>query len=138
VAQLPDSTPGAANPCVAFSPDSRWLVAGLQQEYRFWLAGSWWLGRTIRRDRLEEMPGLIAFTRDGRSLAITSSQRTIRLVETDTGRTLAELSAPDPRVIQGLCFCPDDGLLAVATDDRAVQVWDLRRIRQHLAARGLD
>ena len=71
-------------------------------------------------------------------MAITSSQRTIRLVETATGRALADLSAPDPRVIQGLSFSPVDRLLAVATDDRAVQVWDLRAIRQHLAAMGLD
>ena len=28
LAQLPDSTAGAANACVAFSPDGRWLVTG--------------------------------------------------------------------------------------------------------------
>ena len=54
--QIPDSTSGAANSCVAFSPDGRWLVTGSQGEYRFWQAGSWRFGRTIRRGRLEEMP----------------------------------------------------------------------------------
>ena len=84
------------------------------------------------------MPGLIAFARDGRSMAITPSQRRVRLIETATGRALANLSAPDPHEIRGLCFSPDDSQLAVATDDRAVQVWDLRPIRRHLAAMRLD
>jgi hypothetical protein len=76
------------------------------------------------------MPGLIAFAHDGRSMAITMSQRTVRLVETATGRKLVDLSAPDPQVIQGASFSPDDSQLAVTTDGRAVQVWDLRAIRK--------
>jgi WD40 repeat protein len=84
------------------------------------------------------MPGLIAFAHDGRSMAITPSQRQVRLIDTDTGRTLANLSAPDPRQIRGLCFSPDDSRLAMATDDLAVRVWDLRAIRRHLAALRLD
>src|SRR5262249_46663042 len=92
---MPDSMPGSANACVAVSPDGRWLITGGQDEYRFWEAGTWRLERTIRRERREEMPGLIAFAHDGQTMAITSSQRTVRLVETATGRALADLSAPD-------------------------------------------
>jgi WD40 repeat protein len=137
-ALMADSQPGSANPCVAFSPDGRWLVTGGQDEYRFWRAGTWELERTIARERREEMPGLIAFAHDGRSMAITATQRTVRLIETATGRVLADLSAPDPQVIQGISFGPDDSQLAATTDGRAVQVWDLRAIRRHLAAMGLD
>src|SRR5262249_39278947 len=107
-------------------------------EYRFWQAGTWQLERTIRRERREEMPGLIAFAHDGRSMAITASQRTVRLVETATGGVLADLSAPGLYVVQGVSFGPDDSHLAVTTDDRAVQVWDLRAIRRHLAPMRLD
>src|SRR5262249_38600581 len=80
VVELPDSTAEAVNACVAFSPDGRWLVTGTQGAYRFWQTGSWTLGRTIPRDRLEEMPGLIAFARDAGLLAITPSPRTVQLV----------------------------------------------------------
>jgi hypothetical protein len=135
---MADSMPGSANACVAFSPDGQWLVTGGQDEYRFWQAGTWRLERTIRRERREEMPGLIAFAHDGRSMAITASQRTVRLVETATGGVLADLSAPESHVIQGVSFGPDDNQLAVTTDDRAVQVWDLRAIRRHLASMRLD
>jgi WD40 repeat protein len=135
---MSDSMPGSANACVAFSPDGRWLVTGGQDEYRFWEAGTWRLERTIRRERREEMPALIAFAHDGRSMAITPTQRSVRLVETATGLTLADLSAPDPQVIQGVTFGPDDSQLAVTTDGRAVEVWDLRALRRYLASMRLD
>jgi WD40 repeat protein len=135
---LPDTTAGSANACVAFSPDGRWLVSGGQDEYRFWEAGTWRREHTLRREHREEMPGLIAFAHDGRSMAITWTQRSVRLVETATGRELANLSAPETQLIQGLAFGPDDSHLTVATDGRAVQVWDLREIRRQLAAMQLD
>jgi WD40 repeat protein len=138
LARLAGNREGGTNACVGFSPDGRWLVTGAQDEYHFWHAGSWQLGRSLPRDRREEMPGLIAFASDGRSMAITPSERKVRLIETATGRVLANLSAPDPRQIRGLCFSPDDSRLAMATDDEAVQVWDLREIRRHLAAMQLD
>jgi WD40 repeat protein/tRNA A-37 threonylcarbamoyl transferase component Bud32 len=138
LARLPDGAAGGANARVAFSPDDRWLVTGSQCEYRFWHVASWRLGRTIPRAHVEEMPGLIAFAQDGRLLAITPSPGRVQLLETATGRALADFSAPDPHEIRGLGFSPDDSQLAVATDDPAIQVWDLRQIRQHLAAMGLD
>jgi WD40 repeat protein len=135
---LPDSMPGSGNPCVAFSPDGRWLVTGGQDEYRFWEVGTWRLDRAILRGRREGMPGLIAFSHDGRSMAITSTQRNVRLIESATGRTLANLSAPDTQVIQGVSFGPDDNHLAVATDGRSIQVWNLEAIRRNLAAMRLE
>ena len=62
--------------------------------------------------------------------------RLIRLVETETGRTLARLESPD------LCrgwpvFSPDGSRLVVTTNDGpAVHVWDLRTIRRQLAGDG--
>jgi WD40 repeat protein len=121
----------------AFSPDGRWLVTGAQAEFRLCRVGSWRLDRTIARDSGDEMTELIAFTGDGRSMAITPSQRRARLVETATGRVLAKLAVPGPRQIRGLCFSPGDSQLAATTDERAVQVWDLRQIHRQLAAKGL-
>src|SRR5262249_24769634 len=113
VARLPDSEHGGTNAAVAFSPDDRLLVPGAQGEYRFGHGGTWRLARSISRDLFEEMPGLIAFSHDGRSLAITPSHRRVRLIETATGRPLADLAAPNPRLIWGLGFSPDDSQLAV-------------------------
>jgi hypothetical protein len=84
------------------------------------------------------MPGLIALSHDGRTMAITPSLRQVRLIETATCRALATFSAPEQPLIQGLCFSPDDSQLGVTTDDPAVQVWDLRRLREYLATLRLD
>jgi WD40 repeat protein len=138
LARLADSAAETANANVAFSPDVLWLVTGSQDEYRFWRAGSWRLEWTIRRDRLEEMPGPIAFSSDDRFLAIAPSPWRVQLIETFTGRLLANFSAPDPKLIRYLSFDAADSKLAVATDDPAIQIWDLRRICQHLAAMDLN
>jgi serine/threonine protein kinase/WD40 repeat protein len=133
--QLP---PGSESCRVAFSPDGQWLVTSEQDKYRFWKAGSWTPGLVIPRDRLEPTPGPLAFSRDGRMLAIARSAWTVQLIEPATGREIATLSAPDPQHINSLGFSPDTGLLAVATDNHVIQLWDLRLIRRELEEMDLD
>jgi WD40 repeat protein len=122
---------------VAFSPDDRWLVNGTRDEYRFWEVGSWRPALRIPRTP-PTVEGPLAFTPDGKILAIAHSLREVRLIETATGRELATLSAPEPHPISWLCFRPDGEQLAVACGDRVLQLWDLRRIRERLAEMGLD
>ncbi len=130
--------PEAANANAAFSPDGRWLVTGTGSEYGFWEVGSWLLRHRIPRERAGELPGKMAFTRDGRLLAVALSRRTIRLVDPGSGRELATLQPRDRANINSLCFSPDGGQLGAATANKVIELWDLRRIRQQLAAMGLD
>jgi eukaryotic-like serine/threonine-protein kinase len=134
--QVGKELPGG-DACVAFSPDGRWLVNGTKDEYRFWEVGSWRSGLCIPRNS-QTAPGPLAFTTDGKILAIASSPREVRLIETATGRELATLIAPDPHPIRWLCFRPDGEQLAVACVNRALQLWDLRPMRERLAEMGLD
>jgi WD40 repeat protein len=69
---------------VAFSPDGRRLVNGTETEYRFWEVGSWRPGLRIPRVP-QVVPGPLAFTTDGKILAIAHSLREVRLIETATG-----------------------------------------------------
>ena len=81
------------------------------------------------------------FSPDGRLAVVVDPSRVIRLVELETGRTLARLASPDLCGVQGVAFSPDGSRLVVTTKDRptpAVHVWDLRAIRKHLARMGLD
>ena len=123
---------------VRFSPDGRWLVTGTPRSYRFWKVGSWEPGPSISRDHAGMTRGAIAFTREGRLMAIAQSARLVRLVDVATNQELASLEAPRPGIINDLAFSPDDSQLAVGCEGHEIQVWDLRFLRRNLAAIGLD
>ena len=118
---------------VAFSPDGKWLVAGSPKLLR-WEVGTWRQG-----------PGIADigryFSSDGRIAAVVDPSRIIRLMEVETGHTLAHLESPDLCGAKSIGFSPDGSRLVMSTRDRSAQgvhVWDLRAIRQYLARRGLD
>ncbi len=116
---------------VEFSPDGRWLMTR-NIPCRLWEAGTW---REVR-----QIGGYgLGFSPDGRLLAVQDANRVIRLVENQTGRTVARLESPDGCGVWAAAFSPDGSRLVVSTrDGPAVHVWDLRAIRAHLAAMGLD
>ena len=64
---------------------------------------------------------------------------TVRLVETETARTLASFESPDACQVGFATFSPDGASLVFSTNDGpAVHVWDLRAVRKRLTAMGLD
>jgi DNA-directed RNA polymerase specialized sigma24 family protein len=72
---------------------------------------------------------------------LQNANKVLRLVETETGRTVARLEIPDSCAVaqEGAAFSPDGSRLVVVTNDGpAVHVWDLRAIRNRLAGMGLD
>jgi WD40 repeat protein len=123
------------NATVLFSPDNQWLVTGSEQEYRLWKVGSWQPGLRIARDRTGDMSGRMAFSPDGRILALLRGRNSdVKLIAVPSGRELATLDTGPP-----LCFSDDGVLLATAGEDsRSVFVWDLALIRQRLVALNLD
>ena len=115
---------------VVFSPDGKWLMT-TSAPCQLWEVGTW-------RKANQVGDGGGCFSPDGRLMTVQGANRLIRLVETETGRTLARLESPD------LCrvwpvFSPDGSRLVVSTHDgSAAHVWNLRTIRRQLAAMGLD
>jgi eukaryotic-like serine/threonine-protein kinase len=129
---------GANSARVAFSPDGRWLVTCEQADYRFWEVGTWAAGRRLGRDSVEVIPGPIAWSNDGRLLAIMASSSGIRFVDSETAEELATLRMSAPRTVTWLAFRPDGRRLAAATVDQRILIWDLPRLRRSLTAIGLD
>jgi serine/threonine protein kinase/WD40 repeat protein len=117
---------------VLFSPDGKWLMTQ-SSPCRLWEVGTW-------REAKHKIGGVgWCFSPDGRLVVVQDASRIIRLVETETGRTLAQLESPDRCGLSFLTFSPDGSRLVMSTNDGpAVHVWDLRAIRRQLARIGLD
>lgn len=122
---------------LAFSPDGKWLVTSSLEEYSFWQVGSWQPAHRIARPSGGELPGRLAFARDGRILAIAYSSFVVKLVDPATGREIATLETPESAIVSSLSFSADGSKLAAASESKVIQVWDLARIRAQLADIGL-
>jgi serine/threonine protein kinase/WD40 repeat protein len=116
---------------VVFSPDGKWLMT-TTEPCRLWTVGTWHEAR--------QLGGVgCCFSPDGRLVAVVDPTRIIRLVETETGHTVARLESPDLCEVYAACFSPVGSRLVVSTNDGpGVHVWDLRAIRRKLAEMGLD
>jgi WD40 repeat protein len=125
----------ASSARVAFSADGRWLATS-SEEYRLYEVGSWQL--RFKLPRAGMALDALAFSPDGEVLAIANSPRDVHLYATITGKQLAVFESPQPANMSDLCFSPSGTTLAVLQRDRAVQLWDLRLIRQQLATMNLD
>jgi eukaryotic-like serine/threonine-protein kinase len=122
---------------VLFSPDGQWLATETS-EYQLWKTGTWEpKNPPIPGDPIPEWNAL-AFSSDGRVMAITWERNKIQLRETASGRVLATLESPDPIILIDLHFSPDDTQLAARRMDQRVDLWDLRLIRKELATMKLD
>jgi WD40 repeat protein len=123
--------------CLVFSPDGQRLITGSMYEYRSWDLQSWQHTFVAPRSG-RAYNACIAFAGDGRLMAVTDSQFTVRLLEPDTGRGLATFGMPEPQAISCLAFSPDGNQLAVGGQTPTIYIWDLRLIRQELAQMKLD
>jgi WD40 repeat protein len=122
-----------------FSPDGRWLLTAIGPEFQLWSVGSFSPELRIARQGTGDLLGPVAFAPDGRFLAALVTLKLVRLIDFPSGCELATLEAPDVQhSIASLSFTPDGASLIAANRTRMVHVWDLRLIRQRLAAMKLD
>jgi len=113
-----------------FSPDGQWLALRGSRGCRVVKVGTW-------EQAFENNWDNAAFSPDGAVLAAGSRKGAIRLLETATGRELAQVEDPNQTSGDGV-FTPDGTKLVISSNDKAVHVWDLRRIRTQLAQMELD
>jgi tetratricopeptide (TPR) repeat protein len=114
-----------------WSPDGKWLVAGNPR-------GRLWEVRTWRESKRSTDVGW-HLSPDGRFTVVIDPSRIIRLVEFETGRTLARLESPDQCGVGIPTFSPDGSRLVFTTHDGpSARVWNLRAIRRRLTEMGLD
>jgi serine/threonine protein kinase/WD40 repeat protein len=123
---------------VSFSPDNQWLLVGGYKEYSSWNTTSWEKSWNLERENLGRMSAKISFTPDSRIVAILLKDRLIHLVDPATGHQFATLESREPSNISALAFHPTGTKLAACGWNHMIQLWDLRLIRDQLAAINLD
>lgn len=74
---------------------------------------------------------------DGYSLAMVEAGVKVRLLELETGRSLAVLESPTD-MITDMVFNSDGSLVAAMGGDLTIQLWDLRALRKGLEDMHLD
>ena len=137
--ELPvDAGHGEPSSSVAFSADGGCLATSTVNEYCFWDVSSWSIIRRIPQEPGNDFPAMMAFSRDGKVFAGTHSRNIVRLYNAANGQVLADLETPSSKLLTSLSFNEDGTLLAACESRDRLRVWDLRVIREELAAMNLD
>jgi serine/threonine protein kinase/WD40 repeat protein len=122
---------------VFFTPDNQLLVARAN-EFTFYTLDSLAVSRRLPRE-FGLYPGHVAFTVDGKLMALEMAPGVIHLKQVASGRTVAKLEDPLGDVSTWMSFTPDGTqLVVVARYAGAIHRWDLQAIRKRLKAMKLD
>jgi WD40 repeat protein len=104
---------------------------------QIWDVGTW--KPRFKASFQSDSASAVAFTPDSRLAAVGVWGVGAMLMEVDTGRRVATLDLPEkPPVYVGLSFTSDGSRLVAAVDHMGCCVWDIRALRDRLAALGLD
>jgi hypothetical protein len=79
---------------------------------------------------------LLAFSPDSKLLALAPTMAEVRLVDPATLGERTTLQTPERLIPSALAFSANVDLLAVATLNCKIELWDLKLIRQNLAELG--
>lgn len=121
---------------LAFSPDGRCLASAAEDATVFWRTEDWSPRHRILHT--PEAPGRcrLAFSPDSHVAAVSVADRKVRLVMVETGEELATL--PTGRLVTSVAFSLGGDRLAVALEPGYFELWNLRQLREELAAMRLD
>ncbi|KIO27438.1 hypothetical protein M407DRAFT_23367 [Tulasnella calospora MUT 4182] len=66
----------------------------------------------------------VAFSPDGRVLAVGLADNTVQLLDTQTGTAVGEPLTGHSDYVSSVCFSPDGKLLVSGSDDKTIRLWD--------------
>lgn len=121
---------------VQFSPDSRWLVTA-SGGIRLWNAATGEEGVDLRPESPRNFP--TAFTADSRALALSDAPGVVRIVDVDSGHSIARINTPEATRLSPLSFTPDGSQLACYDGSTGMlHIIDLVAVRRGLRELNLD
>jgi serine/threonine protein kinase/WD40 repeat protein len=124
-------------PKAAFNPEGTRLVVNDRQHGRIYSVPGWICEAEIPEHTAGGF-GQPCYSPDGRILAMNRNGHLIQLLDATTLEELATLDVTQPLTLDRLTFSPDGTLLAAVASVNAVVLWDLRLVRERLAAMNLD
>jgi WD40 repeat protein len=120
---------------MAFSPDGRWLAACSNTADRS--PGEVRVFDLTTGQRVFTLRGhtsnvtSVAFSLDGRRIATSSFDRTVKLWETESGQEVFTLRGHTSGVL-GVAFSPDGRRLATGSIDSTAKIWDTEPLPENL------
>jgi WD40 repeat protein len=117
---------------ITYSPDGKWMATasgdpGIFGAVKLWLAEPGGGGKPVR-DLVEtqDVVFAVAFSPDSKKVATAGADRTIRVVEVETGKLLTPIEDHADWIF-AIAFSPDGKRLASASRDKTSKVFDLEK-----------
>jgi WD40 repeat protein len=123
---------------VWFSPDSRWLLASVENGYRTWSTANWQPGSAWEARLDSGDPGEVTFTDNGRLIAARHERETFRLLTFPEAQELVTLKPPLAVPVRTACVSGDGTKLWLLASGYRIFEWNLAELRSQLARLGLD
>jgi Tfp pilus assembly protein PilF len=124
---------------VYFSPDNRWLVSAVVSDesctYVAYSVGSWQRAWSQAAE-LETNPG-VAFSADGRSMALSMSPTQVLIADPYDGRELVRMTSGEPHYALPAAFSDEASEVVLNPGFRPMAWWNLIRLRDRLTQLGL-
>ncbi|PSN12002.1 hypothetical protein C7271_24000, partial [filamentous cyanobacterium CCP5] len=125
---------------VAFTPDGRFLAAGMSYGViRLWNTATWEQAQIYEGHQYAVRA--IAISPDGEILVSASSDQTIRLWNLKTGELLRVIALDQSDgIVQTLLISPDGQRLATSTNRNTIQLWEIQtgRLVRNLVDEAID
>ncbi len=129
----------SGNARVHFSPDGEQLVVNESGHFTVWRVADWKPQHPRTEKSVAAVPGPIAYSPDGRWLAILDTPCEIRMLDAATLAEVATFKLDSEQFIDSLIFDPQGTRLIAGTiAPGSIHIWDLPVIERRLSELGLD
>jgi WD40 repeat protein len=112
---------------LAYSPDGKYIASGSFQEVILWDAATGEL--RVRFTGYADRVVTLAFSNDSKMLATGGGAPTedgeVKVYEVPSGKQIVDIKNSHSDVVYGVCFSPDDKMLATCGADKFVKTWEL-------------
>ncbi|MCI0376798.1 MAG: NB-ARC domain protein, partial [Gemmataceae bacterium] len=112
---------------MSYSPDGKWLVSGSFQEIAIWDILTGQLRHKVSGFAYNVVA--VAFSPDSKLFAVAGGEPTvegeIKVFEVDSWKQIMDVKNGHSDTVYGICFKSDNKMLATASADKFVKIWEI-------------